>query len=195
MKMKFIQLLMLLSAALDASAQDNYDTRQIAEMEGQRHSRIVTARGGSGSSGNFDVNYYRCRWEVDPAVRFINGSITVYFRITAPTSSITLDMMNTLLTDSVKQAQSSLNFSQANNTVQVNFPAALAAGARDSITIFYKGVPAETGFGSFIQSSHAGTPVMWSLSEPYGARDWWPCKNGLDDKADSIDIYVTHPAI
>jgi hypothetical protein len=23
---------------------------------------------------------------------------------------------------------------------------------------------------------------------------WWPCKNGLTDKADSIDIYVTHPA-
>jgi aminopeptidase N len=36
---------------------------------------------------------------------------------------------------------------------------------------------------------------MWSLSEPYGARDWWPCKNGLDDKADSIDVMVTHPSI
>jgi aminopeptidase N len=23
--------------------------------------------------------------------------------------------------------------------------------------------------------------------------DWWPCKNGLDDKADSIDILVTNP--
>ena len=34
---------------------------------------------------------------------------------------------------------------------------------------------------------------MWSLSEPYGARDWWPCKNGLDDKADSLDIIVTNP--
>jgi aminopeptidase N len=34
---------------------------------------------------------------------------------------------------------------------------------------------------------------MWTLSEPYGARDWWPCKNGLDDKADSIDVFITHP--
>ncbi len=24
--------------------------------------------------------------------------------------------------------------------------------------------------------------------------DWWPCRNGLDDKADSIDIYITNPA-
>ncbi|MEI9957609.1 MAG: hypothetical protein WDM90_15230 [Ferruginibacter sp.] len=39
-----------------------------------------------------------------------------------------------------------------------------------------------------------GTPVMWSLSEPYGARDWWPCKNWNDDKADSIDVFVTAPS-
>lgn len=26
------------------------------------------------------------------------------------------------------------------------------------------------------------------------ARDWWPCKNGLDDKADSIDVFITAPA-
>ncbi|MEP7170828.1 MAG: M1 family aminopeptidase, partial [Bacteroidota bacterium] len=34
---------------------------------------------------------------------------------------------------------------------------------------------------------------MWSLSEPYGSRDWWPCKNSLVDKIDSIDIIVTTP--
>jgi len=44
-----------------------------------------------------------------------------------------------------------------------------------------------------VLGTHAGVPVMWTLSEPYGSRDWWPCKNGLDDKADSIDILVTTP--
>nr|MDQ6889590.1 T9SS type A sorting domain-containing protein [Bacteroidota bacterium] len=42
--------------------------------------------------------------------------------------------------------------------------------------------------------AHAGVPGMWTLSEPYGSRDWWPCKNGLDDKADSIDVFITAPA-
>jgi aminopeptidase N len=31
---------------------------------------------------------------------------------------------------------------------------------------------------------------LWTLSEPFGAQDWWPCKNGLDDKIDSIDVIV-----
>src|SRR5207253_4921949 len=79
------------------------------------------------------------------------------------------------------------------NVLQVNFAGSINAGILDSISIYYKGPPANTGFGSFYQGTHAGAPIIWTLSEPYGSRDWWPCKNGLDDKADSIDIFVTNP--
>ena len=37
-------------------------------------------------------------------------------------------------------------------------------------------------------------PVIWTLSEPYGARSWWPCKQDLSDKVDSIDVIVRTPA-
>lgn len=192
-KLLFSILACLLSLTL--FSQQSFTTKDLALMEANSHARIVEGRGGSLASGNFDVNYYRCRWEIDPAVRYISGSVTVYFTITTPASSVTLDMMNTLVADSVKQRQNNLSFNQVNNTIDINFPVSLGTGTKDSFSIYYKGIPAETGFGSFIQSSHAGTPVIWSLSEPYGARDWWPCKNGLDDKADSIDIYVTHPSV
>lgn len=195
MKLIFSTLSTLLLFSFHSFGQPAFTTKDIAAMEAAAHSRIVSGRGGSLSSANFDVNYYRCRWEIDPAVRYINGAVTVYFTITTSTSSVTLDLMNTLVTDSVKQRNSSLVFSQSNNSIDINFPGTLNTGARDSFTIYYKGVPAETGFGSFIQTTHAGVPVIWSLSEPYGARDWWPCKNGLDDKADSIDIFITHPDI
>lgn len=62
------------------------------------------------------------------------------------------------------------------------------------MSISYKGVPISTGFGAFVNSSHSGVPVMWTLSEPYGSSDWWPCKNGLNDKADSIDVYIVAPS-
>jgi hypothetical protein len=53
-----------------------------------------------------------------------------------------------------------------------------------------------SGFGSFIVDEHNGTPVMWTLSEPFGARDWWPCKQDLNDKIDDgIDFYITAPTI
>ncbi|MEO7264684.1 MAG: M1 family aminopeptidase [Ferruginibacter sp.] len=167
--------------------------QQIASMERDAHGRLFTNQGESLSSNNFDVKYYRCDWELDPAIRYIKGSVTVYYNLTLASSNITLDLMSSLLVDSVKQRNNLLTYSQPTNTLVIQFGTTMPAGTLDSISIYYKGIPANTGFGSFISDAHAGIPVIWSLSEPYGARDWWPCKNGLDDKADSIDVFITHP--
>jgi aminopeptidase N len=189
-----MRLLFLFIIICSSTYGQQYATKDIAAMEANAHERITSIEGSSFASDNFDVKYYRCQWEVDPAVRYIKGVVTIYFTAITPINSITLDLMSPLLADSVKQRNSSLSFSQTTNTLQINFNSAINTGALDSINIFYKGIPPNTGFGSFIQSSHAGIPVMWTLSEPYGSRDWWPCKNGLDDKADSIDIIIIHPA-
>ena len=192
----------LLFSSVKLSAQLPVDyckqVNDIALFEQMAHQRII---GGGGvtilspaASNNFDVRYYRCEWEVDPSVRYINGKVTIYFTIITATNNIQLDLMNPLVVDSVRQRNNVLVKQHSNNVLTVNFPSTLNTGAQDSITIFYQGVPPNTGFGSFIQDQHSGTPVMWSLSEPYGSRDWWPCKNGLDDKADSIDIIITTPA-
>jgi aminopeptidase N len=149
----------------------------------------------SQASNNFDVNFYRCTWKVDPAIRYINGQVVCYFTITAATNNIILDLSNQLTVDSVLYRSQKINFTQgANATLQLNLPLTLSTNSKDSVSVFYKGVPDNTGFGSFIKDSHNGVPVIWTLSEPYGSKDWWPCKNGLDDKADSIDITIIHPA-
>jgi aminopeptidase N len=167
----------------------------IAEMERDSHARLMGTNNVSAPSGNYDVKYYRCEFEVDPAVRFIKGKITVYYTVTISSNSISLDLTQVLSADSIRQRNNSLVFQHSNDILQVNLSSAVNAGTLDSFSVYYHGVPASTGFGSFIQSSHSGIPVMWTLSEPYGSRDWWPCKNGLDDKADSIDVIITHPAI
>lgn len=194
--MRFLFTFLLL-ASVTAYAQIPEEScksiRDIATMERLAHQRLSSTQTLTMASGNFDVKYYRCEWEVDPAVRYIKGKVTVYYTITSSAANISLDLMSPLVTDSVKQRDVLLAKSQANNTLTINFPVTVNAGTLDSVSIFYQGVPPNTGFGSFIQSTHSGTPVMWSLSEPYGSRDWWPCKNGLDDKADSIDILVTNP--
>src|SRR6185436_16576056 len=94
---------------------------------------------------------------------------------------------------SVYYRGSKISFSRPADLVQINFPGNIPASQKDSVTIFYKGVPANTAFGSFVQDFHNGTPVIWTLSEPYGSRDWWPCRNGVDDKADSIDFIISCP--
>ena len=194
----FITMLGSLQLMAQAPIELNIPTNDIALFEQMAHQRITPTNNSileaTTASNNYDVNYYRCEWEVNPAIRYITGKVTVYFTITTASNNIKLDLMSPLVVDSVKKNNMLLVKQQTSNTLNINFISTLNVGVKDSITIFYQGVPPNTGFGSFIQDQHSGTPVMWSLSEPYGSRDWWPCKNGLDDKADSIDIFITAPA-
>jgi Peptidase family M1 domain/Peptidase M1 N-terminal domain len=194
MRIAFILLLVISLKSLAQSYPDFCkSTEEIAAMERKGNERMFSTENLTAASTNFDVKYYRLEWEVDPAIRFIKGKVTVYYRILSGTGFIALDLMNDLVTDSVKQRNVSLINSQSNNTLSIFFSDLIFPGTIDSVSIYYKGIPPNTGFGSFVTTTHAGTPVMWSLSEPYGSRDWWPCKNGLDDKADSIDVFVTNP--
>lgn len=196
MKILFLTSLLIFSKCFAQTTQSYTEkTEAIAGMERAAHERLMAADQATAASDNFDVRYYRCEWQVDPAVRSIKGKVTVYFTLRSASNSISLDLTSALINDSVKQRNGHLNFQHSTNVIQVNFSTTLATGTFDSVSIYYHGVPATTGFGSFIQSNHGGVPVIWTLSEPYGSRDWWPCKNGLDDKADSIDVIITHPSI
>ena len=147
------------------------------------------------ASSNYTIYYSRCVWKVDPGVRYIEGKVTSYITASTSTNKITFDLSNSLLVDSILFRNQKIGFMQnANSTLDVQLSATLNANQKDSVTICYKGIPGNTGFGSFIQTIHNNTPVIWTLSEPYGARDWWPCRNGLDDKIDSIDVFIVHPA-
>jgi aminopeptidase N len=169
---------------------------KVAARERAAFNHLQSASGHRAlSSNNFDVHYYRCRWEVDPAVRYIRGAVSCHFKVTTAANTITLDLHSTLIVDSVYFRNNKISFQHAGNALQLQFPAVVNAQSKDSVTIFYQGVPPDNGFGSFVTYEINGSPVLWTLSEPYGAKDWWPCKNGLDDKADSIDIEITNPSI
>ena len=145
---------------------------------------------------NYDLKYYRFEWEIDPTVYLIKGTVTPYFKVlTDGFSEINFDFSSQLKVDSIKYKGIKLAFSQASTyTLNIKFPSAISKSSIDSLSISYSGAPPSGGFGSFIKSTHKGEPIIWTLSEPFGAQDWWPCKNGLDDKIDSIDVIVTTPA-
>ncbi|ODS79710.1 MAG: hypothetical protein ABS46_15540 [Cytophagaceae bacterium SCN 52-12] len=150
----------------------------------------------AGYGDNFDVHYYRAYWQVDPSVRQISGRVGVYFTIVSDSESIILDLHDNLGVTAVSSNGQPLTFVHSNHRLEVTFPATRPAGTKDSVYVTYGGVPPVSDFNAFQQSSHGSPPVpiLFTLSEPFGSRDWWPCKNGLDDKADSVDIFIRHPA-
>ncbi len=151
----------------------------------------------SQNTTNYDLKYHRFELDVDPAVKYIKGNVTTYFVPLNSLNQMYFDFRNNMTVDSVKYHGSDLTYSfPANLEFKVNFSSTLQIGILDSLTIYYHGVPYEDGFGSFkVKNTTCSSQdsVMWTLSEPYGAKNWWPCKETLIDKIDSVDMFVTTP--
>ena len=144
---------------------------------------------------NYDITYHKLEFTVNPAVYFISGKVTTTFTALANMNTVTFDLSNPIVVSSVKKNNIDLNFVQnGNNELVITLPSMLSIGSSDTVEIIYSGQPPVSGFSAFASQSHNGTPVLWTLSEPFGARDWWPCKQDLNDKINSIDVYITAPS-
>ena len=144
---------------------------------------------------NYDINYHRLEWEIDPTVLYIKGVVSTYFKITENlVSEISFDIDTSLNVDSVVFNGSLMNFTHTDGVLSISLSNILDENHLDSVSVYYQGVPGNSGFGSFSQSWHDGSPIVSTLSEPYGAKDWWPCKQNLTDKIDSCDIFVKSDA-
>lgn len=193
--MRSFTLLVLALVALPALAQLRYDESAFEEtVRSERHPISDLSRSGDAPTRGYDLKYLRCVWDLDPAVRFISGSVTSYFTATADLDQIIFDLSDSLTVDGIFLQGNTATFSQdPGDLLVINLSTTIPAGRTDSITVSYHGAPPNTGFGSFVAATHAGVPVLWTLSEPYGAKDWWPTKQDLNDKVDSLDMYVTTP--
>ncbi len=178
-----------------ANAQDK-DYELLRGQEARNANARIHFR-ASGAGDAYDMKYVRAEWEIDPAVLYIKGAVTTYFTvIPGSMQELGFDLSSSLRVDSVKYHGQHNAFSQTgSDLLKITLPAALSQGRLDSVTVYYQGKPTATGFGSFKQTFHSGNPIIWTLSEPYGAKEWWPTKLDLNDKIDSIDIIVTTPQV
>lgn len=182
-----------------AGAQVGFDRsyfNELSLMERAHH------QGGAKSGGvpgrGFDLKYHRLRWQYDPGDSAIAGSVTSRFTTTQLLPAVHFDLASNMIVDSVTNGEGGgpLTWSHNGDTLLVGFDVPLSPGATDSTTVHYHGNPGATGFGSVgwgVHDTLPEVPMMWTLSEPYGAKSWWPCKQDLNDKIDSIDAFVTTP--
>ncbi len=146
------------------------------------------------NTGNYDVKYHRLEFNVNPTQAQISGDVTTYFEAKEPMNQIHFDLADNMTVSQVLQRGNPLTFTQnTNDELIITLPLVQNTGVLDSLTISYSGNPVSSGFGSFEVNTHSGKPILWTLSEPYGAKGWWPCKQDLIDKIEEIDVYITSP--
>jgi aminopeptidase N len=170
--------------------------KNIIEQEQQHYNFISKAKIiGSATDKSFDITYERLEFNIHPNVWAIQGKITFQFKVLQqPFTFLILDCSDSLVVDSVYYHQSNNLFHRAKDQLIVDLFSNISLNTTDSITVFYHGKPVgKNGFGAFKQLTHNGNGIIWTLSEPYGAGDWMPCKQSLNDKIDSIDIFISAP--
>ena len=142
----------------------------------------------------YDVVYYDIDISIDPDLELVSGMVGIRARVVSgPFDHMEVDLKNNMTVSQVTVFGDPASFTHQNNLVDIDLDSSLVSNDIVEIRIEYSGTPAQGGFGSFQFSSHAGKPMIWSLSEPFGARNWWPCKDQPSDKANSVDIRVTVP--
>ena len=190
--MKTFLLLFFLHSSLFLFSQ-NIDSKYISEAEAKAAmNHFVGAR--NMNTNNYDLKYHRLEFNVNPTQAFISGKVTSYFEAKEAMNTIVFELVNNMTVSEVKQRGVSLSFTQNNDDeVVITLPQMQQQGVLDSLSISYSGNPVSSGFGAFEVNTHNGDPILWTLSEPFGAKAWWPCKQDLIDKVDSIDFYITTP--
>ena len=145
---------------------------------------------------DYDVKFYGLNLHVNPASTFIDGSVRILAEATAQDLNyFVLELTNELTVSTVEFGNELLSFSHQNKVLEIDLGDSFENGTLIDITVNYSGEPSPDGFFSGISSSNNsfGDPVLWTLSEPHNARQWFPCKQVLEDKADSVHVTITTP--
>jgi aminopeptidase N len=140
----------------------------------------------------YDVSWYDLDLTFNPPGAQVSGTVRVRAKVLAgPLSTLDLDLSASLGVAVVTSSGVPASFSRPGDLLTVNLDRAYATGEFIDVRVTYSGSPVAGYFGYTIAN---GRQLIWSLSEPYGAHTWWPCKDQPADKADSVTIRYTVPS-
>lgn len=167
-------------------------TEDLVCKEGESVRKIIELRSARKDYG-YQILYNRCEWRVNPYRNgFLRGKVTALFAITASGDSIRFDLHDSMKVDSVVWHGMELAWKHQNHQLAVT--GTWLMGNTDSLSIYYHGKPdLGAAFGYYNYDLHETGPIVYTLSEPYGASYWWPCKQTLQDKIDSLDVIMYVP--
>lgn len=149
----------------------------------------------SAGDPSIDVTYYGLDLTLTYIPKYLRGVATVVLKpATASLSSFFLDLNSALRVDSVKSGNQRLTFARASNRLTITLPQTATVGQTQRLLVYYQGLPVSAD-GAFAFTTHDNTAdqLIYTLSEPYGASDWFPCKDTPADKADSSAVSITAP--
>ncbi|MHC1706752.1 MAG: M1 family aminopeptidase [Bacteroidales bacterium] len=147
---------------------------------------------------DYDVVFCKLDLHLERNTVYVEGNVTTQARSVRDVLSVyTCELIQALTVDSVHFNGVSASFTHQGDSVIIPLNPSPVSGEEFSVRIFYHGLPPTGGYFAGISagvSAKWGNEVMWTLSQPFNAKQWWPCKQDLVDKYDSAYIFITTDA-
>lgn len=143
---------------------------------------------------SFDVDYLKLDLWVEPDTGYLVGSakLKAHTNVLRPDSTIQLSLNPLLPIDSLFVNGDSVAFTRSWDKLYVTLNKKYAPAAPFDLVIYYHGYTDAGGIEHTWQNwERTGIPISWTWSEPFRAKDWWPCKDNPADKLDSADLNFT----
>jgi aminopeptidase N len=178
-----------------------YPKQKVYPETGYRplYTRADTLRGALRAERTcYDVFFYDLRVRIIPRGKKIEGSNKLYFQVMTPTRSIQVDLFDNFEISAITWEGQELAWRREYNAVFIDFPRQLITGELQHITIAYRGKPViapnPPWEGGFVWQRDKNRDLWLGVAcEHLGASSWWPTKDHLTDKPDSMQITLEVP--
>lgn len=197
-----LTLLLTGSGAFADAGEDESTPANPQEFHDQEFARIGRALEAesrqplTSAQDDYDAVYYDLTLDLRGYyTHTIAGDVTVFAHSVVPNmNEMVLDLCSALTVDSVFSGGSLRSFSSDSNLLHITLDRNYGVGDLVQVRVVYHGTPCQTNspytsvqfYDRYIFGYHI--PSLATLSEPFGARDWWPSKNVVSDKADSVRV-------
>ncbi len=146
-----------------------------------------------------DILHYFLDLDFVVATRSVEGSVTITGKaLVDGFQHLVLNFIDSMPVSSCTLGTTNLAFTHANDLLDITLDRPYNVDETFDVKVTYAGMPPTGGqLGTFGWTKYSSYPsgsgqMVWSLSEPEGARTWWPCKDRPDDKA-TVEEWWTVP--
>jgi len=140
----------------------------------------------------YDVHFYKLDINVERINTNISGVVDMHATSkVAMLDTVLFELHNNLTINSLTINGSPASYTRVGSAVIV--PTNFTQGQSFVVSVDYTGTSGGSGM-SHGTSNSWGNQATWTLSESFGAYHWFPCKQSLTDKIDSVYVFATTDA-
>ena len=201
MKLKLI--LSICAIAMSSAFVFSQSAHHCSRVKGHNHSEARSARLSDhyiDLTKEYNVHFYKLDIALERTSTYVAGTVQIHVDVETPVlDTFLFELWDDFTIDAILlNGVTPITHTRYESAVIV--PVDFVAGDNFFIEVVYEGLPpvggGPLGGGGMTNdfSPSWGNQATWSLSEPYGAYEWFPCKQLLTDKIDSVYVFVTTDA-